>query len=151
MSADMIVKVEWNVPTTELAEGNIVLDHGMILLLVNRREYPAESQEQGPCVTFRGVVLNIDEIREDAAKGDAIARFIVGSVWRNNSVVPQWTVQGNRLAGWGRVQCMDCDAPAVHVHQGVDGYEGQPGPRCQRHASPAAIANVRPRCIGGRS
>ncbi len=95
------------VSTTELAEGDVIHSYGMVLRLANRREYPADSPEQGACVVFDGVLINADEVESSAKSGDDIARFIWGGVAsdmrRKGSDVPVWRVQGNALARWLRV------------------------------------------------
>jgi hypothetical protein len=95
------------VPTTELAEGDVIHNYGMVLRLTNRREYPADSEYQGIVVVFDGVVENDAELIAAAKAGDDIAKFIWSGVRadmvRKGSSVPVWRVQGNRLATWLRV------------------------------------------------
>lgn len=92
--------------TSELAEGDIILDHGMRILI----DGPAVVTQQGPgragmVYRWPGLVLNADELcdKESPSYDAYIATHIRGIWWEDN--VPRtrkddWPIQGNYLANW---------------------------------------------------
>lgn len=92
--------------TTELAEGDIVLDSGMRILL----DIPAKIYKHGDdpadlVYAWHGLVLNADELcdRDGEDYNAYIACHIRGQWWEDCVPRPrkdQWIVQGNYLATW---------------------------------------------------
>lgn len=93
--------------TSQLAEGDIVLNHGMRILLdgpakvIKRGEDPADTVYVWP-----GLVLNADELcdKESPSYDAYIAKHIRGIWWEDCVPRPRkddWPVQGNYLATWG--------------------------------------------------
>lgn len=79
------------VPSSALRTGDVVLTHGMRVLLdapIRRYDHP-----YGPVFACLGTVLNVDDLDESI-------RFYVGESAR-------WTIQGNDLARWN-VQRRTC-------------------------------------------
>lgn len=86
--------------THGLQVGDVVLDHGMRLLidqpLVQSKVHPV-TERGGACLWTNALVLNPAEVE---------AAGIVPSAWiwtdRNGQRMsePRWTIQGNGLAGW---------------------------------------------------
>lgn len=95
------------VATTELAEGDVLHEHGMVLRLQNRRERPdPDGRDSGPIIAFAAVLTNAAEITALAEAGDWTASYVWSCVRAHmahtRTDVPVWTVQGNRLAQWLR-------------------------------------------------
>jgi hypothetical protein len=120
------------VPTTELAEGDLVLNYGMRLRLEQRTEQPGRPRDWLVCVRFVGVIENFDEITDPFIRSHASALY-------TGDERPTWTVQGNELARWVRVietrdwsrgtfrpECplcggylLPCTATATGIHPGL--------------------------------
>lgn len=92
--------------TTQLAEGDIILNHGMRILL----DGPAKVYDQGPreedkVYCWPGLVLNADELcdKDGPHYNPYIAKHIRGIWWEDCVPRPRkddWPVQGNYLATW---------------------------------------------------
>jgi hypothetical protein len=85
---------EWRVPTTELSEGDVINNHGMLLRLENRARY-VDTRTRETVITFDGVVTNMPDVTDAFMRRCALED---GTPER-----PVWRVQGNRLATWHRV------------------------------------------------
>lgn len=100
-----------SVTTGELRQGDRVLNYGMVLLI----DLDIKVSKSHPLIEERGAVLythalieNWDEVCREADEGHNIMRFIRGLT---NSDIregrhdgkPRWTIQGNNLARWARV------------------------------------------------
>lgn len=83
--------------TDQLAEGDVLMHHGMLLRLENRTTYPPQRLERGYVYCFHGVILNFDEI------DDSFIRACATDGRPGTSDKPVWTVQGNELAVWTRL------------------------------------------------
>lgn len=82
--------------THQLAEGDIVRLHGMILRLENRRTW-----DYAPgVVRFDGVITNIAEVSDP---------FILRFASETNP--PTWAVQGNDLATWWVMEAPEVGVP----------------------------------------
>ncbi|MER6605692.1 hypothetical protein ABT282_07200 [Streptomyces sp. NPDC000927] len=86
-------------PTPELREGDIVLDHGMRILIDGPGKYREETY------VWPGLVLNADELCDNESDSyDAyIARHLRGIWWEDRVPRPRkddWPIQGNSLACW---------------------------------------------------
>lgn len=90
--------------TTELKQGDIVVNQGMrILLDTPARVY--EDYANGPVYAWPGLVLNADELCDrKSPKFDLyIYKHIRGIWWEDCVPRPrkdEWIVQGNHLATW---------------------------------------------------
>lgn len=80
---------------SELAEGDIVLEHGMRLLI----DRPIRQYEDGalPVFNTRAQVLNIDEVE---AADAWLARFVRADARDTDGDEVRWTVQSNDLHSW---------------------------------------------------
>ncbi|MEU5430550.1 hypothetical protein AB0H73_33805 [Streptomyces olivoreticuli] len=80
--------------SSQLAEGDVVLTHGMRVRL-NALTTPEDSG----CTVFAwsGTVLNLDEVREEGHVPMPWLR-----TWKGGLVDREdaWTIQGNRFANW---------------------------------------------------
>ena len=77
--------------TFELRSGEVVVRHGMRLLLGERKQY--EGVMGGQVVRFDATILNVDEVNADG---------VVPFGWRceTRKDGDEWAVQGNELANW---------------------------------------------------
>ena len=87
--------------TSELREGDIVLEHGMRVRLDSGVRTP--ESEHGTVYSRPGTVLNLDEVREakiipPSFLGDG-EKWVEGRGWTTDRD-DSWTVQGNDLAHW---------------------------------------------------
>lgn len=92
--------------TTELQVGDVVVNHGMRILL----DTPANVYEHGSDLadkvySWPGLVLNADELcdRESEHYDSYIACHLRGTWWEDRVPRPrkdQWEVTGNYLATW---------------------------------------------------
>lgn len=81
-----------SVDTTELRDGDLVLNYGMLIRLSNGHESTSHPvNEYSPTMRFDGEVENYDEIKDT---------YAVRGLLRSDR---QWAIQGNRLARWARV------------------------------------------------
>jgi hypothetical protein len=78
------------VDTSQLAEGDLVLNHDMRIRLTDRQEH---DHGNGPLWSFTGIVENADELRADRD-------HVTTGLLRADGL---WTVQGNTLAKWTRI------------------------------------------------
>lgn len=92
--------------TTKLAEGDIVLNHGMRILIDGPATvYPCANCPEEQFYAWPGLVLNADELCDkDGPSYDAyIAKHLRGIWWEDCVPRPRkddWTVQGDSLATW---------------------------------------------------
>ena len=92
--------------TTELTEGDIVLHHGMRILLDGpAKRYQQGTGRAGDVYRWPGLVLNADELCDkDGPHYNAyIAKHIRGIWWEDCVPRPRkddWPIQGNYLATW---------------------------------------------------
>lgn len=93
--------------TDQLKQGDIVLHHGMYILLDRPpRSYGEGHGENTPYWAFSGLVLNADELcdRQSLSYDSYIACHLRGTWWRDAGGKPQtrdrWNVQGNHMATW---------------------------------------------------
>ncbi|WP_370418933.1 hypothetical protein AB8O64_10785 [Streptomyces sp. QH1-20] len=80
--------------SSQLAEGDIVLTHGMRVRLDTR----TTRKDSGYTVyTWSGTVMNLDEVREEGHVPMPWLR-----TWKGGLVDREdaWTIQGNRFANW---------------------------------------------------
>ncbi len=94
-------------PTDELREGDIILNHGMRILIDGpAKVYRHEPQSRSNTVyVWPGLVLNADELCDkDSEHYDSyIARHLRGIWWEDRVPRPradEWSIQGNHLATW---------------------------------------------------
>lgn len=80
------------VNTHELKDGDVVLCHGVLFRLKNRKDWGVDEgfdpEKQGSCITFETDLLHYPE------EGSVMPRG-----W-----VEGWVVQGNKLAKWVKVE-----------------------------------------------
>lgn len=116
------------VDTSQIREGDIVLDYGLVALVGPVRIYGTEYgyPEGEPVYAWPGRVLNADELcdREHPAYNAYAARHLRG-IWCEDAggVRDCWTIQGNALASWTvvrgphRCTCRDgADGPIERGH-----------------------------------
>lgn len=89
-----------DVSTTELNEGEVVYNEGMVIRLGERKEGSRDGQR---VVWFIGSVLNRQELT-DPVSGRAVWP-LTGLLTTSGEHAWEWTVQGNGLATWHRVMC----------------------------------------------
>ena len=77
------------VNTSQLREGDLVLEHGLVIQLGRREECP---KSWGEVYRFPGTVLNMGEVYHRG--------HITRGLLRQDA---QWPVQGNTLALWDRI------------------------------------------------
>jgi len=101
------------VTTHELNVGDVILSHGMKLLIdrdIIQTSHPVDPDRGGPTFATAAVVLNWDEVQE---KGDELLVYFIKSDMAEEShrtrnglapyTEPRWTIQGNGFATWARV------------------------------------------------
>src|SRR5574341_1702660 len=92
--------------TTQLAEGDIVLDHGMRILLDGPATiHPLGDRPEDPVYRWPGLVLNADELCDKGSPSyNAYIACHIRGQWREDIVplprLDDWPVQGNHLAMW---------------------------------------------------
>lgn len=92
--------------TTELTEGDVVLNYGMRILIDGPAKIYKQGEDQADIVfVWPGLVLNADELcaKEFPTYNSYIASFLRGTNWEDR--VPrtrqdEWNIQGNYLANW---------------------------------------------------
>lgn len=100
------------VTTHDIRQGDIVLSHGMELLIdkevVQSKGHPV-TDYGGACFYTSALVLNWDQVQADG--DDLLVHFIRDDMSPNGyqarngrqRTEPRWTIQGNKLAQWARV------------------------------------------------
>lgn len=93
------------VDTSQIREGDIVLECGMVVLVGPVKVYGVEygHPEGEPVYAWPGRVLNADELCDKANPAyDAYVACHLRGTWCEDAggVKDRWTIQGNRLAPW---------------------------------------------------
>lgn len=92
--------------TADLAEGDVVLNYGMRILIDGPATvYPEHGQATYPTYRWPGLVLNADELcdRESPSYDAYIACHLRGQWWEDRVPRPRkddWPIVGNHLANW---------------------------------------------------
>lgn len=95
-----------NKTTDQLSEGDVVLNHGMRILLDGpAKVYPHGDRPEDQVYVWPGLVLNADELCDKDAEtfNSYIYKHIRGIWWEDCLPRPRkddWPVQGNSLARW---------------------------------------------------
>lgn len=103
--------------THELNVGDMILSHGMILLIdrdIIQTSHPVDPERGGPTFATAALVTNWDAVQEFG--DDLLVHFIKSDMAEESHrtrnglapyTEPRWVIQGNGLATWARLSTIE--------------------------------------------